>query len=208
MLVAARSEPSQRDEGQRSRRRPTSREERIVQAALHLAKKLSDTHEAELARTRRSALLAWSATAALLAGCAAATWWGWQKASQLDRARLEANLAGQALEDARNQYRQAEARAARLTRRLDTSLGDERSLRLDKDRLQSDLMTARDALARSQARLEVLTAELERAKTRTAELDAALESARAKAEQLQQRLRRAEPVPGPQTRPAELGAGW
>jgi hypothetical protein len=151
----------------------------IGRTALSMARKLTETHEAQLKRAYRNARLAWVGVVVLLAAAALGWWQGTKQAARSEvladqlkdvRAHLAAETSRRATE---------EARAASLTRDLATVREDQRSLQAKKDKLQDELAAAREALAESKASAAILSAELESVKARLAGLNAELDRLKA-----------------------------
>ncbi len=154
------------------------RQIQIARTALGMARKLAETHEYELKRARRNAFLAWVAAGVLAVGGGLALGWAVHRTHDLNVSRITANSLTNDLQGVRALLEEEKARTAGLNEDLRAAQADRRSLQADKDRVQGDLTTAREALAESKAAAQILSADLATAKTKAAEMSAELERLR------------------------------
>jgi phage FluMu protein Com len=185
------------------------RQFQIVATALSLANKLVNVHKAELARTRRSARLGWLCVAVLVAAGGFSLWWGMSQAASLAREGERAvNLQRQAETNASNMTARLAAIEANLkgekaaAERLRTELA---ALRSERNALQGELSSAKEALAEDKGKVQVLTASLQTAEARIEKLTTELAEAKVALEAAKSAAAARGQAPGPTTRPAGAG---
>ena len=179
------------------------RQFQIVATALSLANKLVQTHKAEAARARRSALLAWISVAALAALGATAIWYGTrlagsadlEQANALNQLELErakaANLTAN-LADGQSRLAEEKARASKVSETLE-------NVRKDLKAVQGELVTLSQAVGEGKATAQILTTDLKAARNKITELTAELARAKSTPAPETQRAPGAATQPAPET---------
>ena len=166
----------------------SDRQFQVVGTALTMANRLVEVYKAELARSRRLALTAWIAVAAIALSGIVTFWWGMSKSGSADverstaasersaAASLKNDLADEKAnvlkEEARTQEeklrtQEEKAKAVKLSADLDAARNDDRKTQADLSKTKDELSKARQDLTKSQA-------DLESANVRTSDLESQL----------------------------------